>query len=209
MRSQSGADTTVDELIRAARAMAGRRTILGIAGAPGAGKSTLGSTLADALGDQAVVVGMDGFHYTNDELVRLGRRDRKGAPDTFDVHGYIALLTRLRDDSVDIYAPAYQRGVGHSISGAVRIPTTTPLVITEGNYLLLEDGPWSQVRSLLDECWYVDLNEKLRIERLIARHIDSGKEPDAARDWTLGPDQANAELVARSRSRADRVIVLP
>ena len=209
MQSHSPGDNSAQQLIEDARAMTGRRTILGITGAPGAGKSTLGSMLANALGDQAVVVGMDGFHHTNEELVRLGRRDRKGAPDTFDVHGYLALLTRLRDDSVDIYAPVYQRGIGHSISGATRIPTTTPLVITEGNYLLLDDGPWAQVRSLLDECWFVEVDDSLRIERLIARHIESGKEPEAARDWTLGPDQVNAELVAHSRNKADRVITLP
>lgn len=205
----STGDDGFTQLVTHARRMTSNRSVLGITGAPGAGKSTLGSMLADALGDLAVVVGMDGFHHTNEELVRLGRRDRKGAPDTFDVHGYLALLTRLRDDSVDVYAPAYQRGIGHSISGATRIPTTTPLVITEGNYLLLDNGPWAQVRSLLDECWFVEVDNSLRVERLIARHVESGKEPEGARDWTLGPDQANAELVAHTRNRADRVVTLP
>lgn len=204
----STGDDGFTQLVTHARRMTSNRSVLGITGAPGAGKSTLGSMLADALGEQAVVVGMDGYHHTNEELVRLGRRDRKGAPDTFDVHGYIALLDRLRHSTVDIYAPVYQRGIGHSISGATRIPATTPLVITEGNYLL-HDGPWAGIRDLLDECWYVEVADELRVERLIARHIESGKEPQAARDWTLGPDQANAELVARSRQRADRIIRLP
>jgi len=200
-------DETITALIEAAHAMTGRRTILGITGAPGAGKSTLANLLADALGDDAAVVGMDGFHYTNDELVRRGLRDKKGAPDTFDVGGYVALLTRLKNESADIYAPVYQRGIGHAIAGAARVPASTPLVITEGNYLL-HDGAWAGVRDLLDECWYVEVDDTLRVDRLIARHIASGKEPQAARDWTLGPDQANAELVARTKERADRIIRL-
>lgn len=198
----------IDEAVRSARAMTERRTVLGITGAPGAGKSTLAAMMAESLGDLAVVVGMDGFHHTNDELVRLGRRDRKGAPDTFDVWGYAGMLWRVRNEPRDIYAPRYQRGIGHSISGDIRIPISTPLVITEGNYLLLDDEPWSSVREMLDEVWYVEVPEELRIERLIRRHIESGKDPDGARQWTLGPDQANAELVAATRDRADRVITL-
>lgn len=198
----------LSELVQLAEEMASNRSILGITGAPGAGKSTLSSRLVDELGGRAVVAGMDGFHLTNDELVRLGRRDRKGAPDTFDVGGYMALLRRIRNEPGDIYAPEYQRGIGHSIAGAIRVPADTPLVITEGNYLLLDEGPWSGVRELLDEVWYVEVPEELRVERLVARHIESGKDPERARAWTLGPDQANAELVAQHRDRADRIITL-
>lgn len=198
----------IDSLICRARTLTTQRTILGIAGAPGAGKSTLGSRLVSELAGHAVVVGMDGFHLTNDELSRLGRRERKGAPDTFDVAGYVALLHRIRTEPGDIYAPAYQRGVGHAIAGAIRIPADVPLVITEGNYLLLEQEPWSGVQPLLDECWYVDLDEDTRIERLTNRHIESGKDPVAARDWTLGPDQSNADLVATTKERADLVVTL-
>lgn len=196
-------------LVERANALTSRRTILGIAGAPGAGKSTLSTALAYALAEEIAVVGMDGFHLMNDELVRLGRRDRKGAPDTFDTHGYIALLTRLKNEPGDIYAPAYQRGIGHSISGAIRIPATTRLVLTEGNYLLVDQEPWAGVRDLLDECWYVQVREEVRIDRLVARHIDSGKTPEAAQEWALGPDQRNAELVKKTRERADLIITLP
>lgn len=196
------------EVLELADSMTSSRAILGITGAPGAGKSTLSSRLVDELGGRAVVAGMDGFHLTNDELVRLGRRDRKGAPDTFDVGGYMAMLWRIRNEPGDIYAPEYQRGIGHSISGAIRVPADTPLVITEGNYLLLDEGPWSGVRELLDEVWYVEVPEELRVERLVARHIESGKDPERARAWTLGPDQTNAELVAKHRDRADRIITL-
>lgn len=196
------------KLIERARELSTSRTILGITGAPGAGKSTLATALQKALGDSAVVVGMDGFHYTNDELVRLGRRDRKGAPDTFDAHGYIALLKRLRTEKNDIYAPAYQRGIGNSIASAIRIPATTNLVITEGNYLLVDEAPWSGVADLLDESWFVQVDDDLRVSRLIDRHIASGKDEQFAREWTLGPDQANADLIALTRDRADRVITL-
>lgn len=184
------------------------RTILGIAGAPGAGKSTLAAAVKEALGDRCAVVGMDGFHYTNEELERLGRRDRKGAPDTFDAYGYIALLNRLRTEQRDIYAPAYQRGIGYSISGAVRIPASVNLVITEGNYLLLDEEPWSGVKNILDESWYVDLDGPTRIARLIERHVESGKTREKAEAWTLGPDQANAELIASSQAHADKIITL-
>lgn len=196
-----------DRLLERATALMQGRAVLGIAGAPGAGKSTLGQALVEAL-DRTVVVGMDGFHLTNDELVRLGRRDRKGAPDTFDVHGYIALLHRLKNESTDVYAPAYQRGIGHSIAGAIRVPADTSLIITEGNYLLLDDGPWKGVRSLLDETLFVEIPDHTRIDRLIARHVESGKTADAAREWTLGPDQANADLVRATRENADLVITL-
>lgn len=196
------------QLLDRARQLSTRRTILGIAGAPGAGKSTLAHAIQEALGESCVVVGMDGFHYTNDELVRLGRRDRKGAPDTFDAHGYISLLQRIRAEPNDIYAPAYQRGIGNSIASAIRIPASATLVITEGNYLLVNEEPWAAVKELLDESWFVDLNQNLRISRLIDRHIASGKDPEAAKAWSLGPDQANAEIIAKTRDRADRIVIL-
>ncbi|WP_054952074.1 nucleoside/nucleotide kinase family protein [Flaviflexus massiliensis] len=196
------------QLLDRARQLATTRTILGIAGAPGAGKSTLAHAIQESLGESCVVVGMDGFHYTNDELVRLGRRDRKGAPDTFDAHGYISLLQRIRTEPNDIYAPAYQRGIGNSIASAIRIPSTATLVITEGNYLLMNEEPWAGVKELLDESWFVEVNENLRISRLIERHVASGKDPDAAKAWSLGPDQANAEIIAKTRDRADRIVTL-
>jgi pantothenate kinase len=132
--------------------------LLGITGAPGAGKSTLAAELAGALGPElAVVVGMDAFHLADAELVRLGRRDRKGAPDTFDAHGYLALLRRLRAASEPVtYAPLFRREIEDSIAAAVPVPAGVALVITEGNYLLLDGEPWCRLRALLDEVWYVD-----------------------------------------------------
>jgi pantothenate kinase len=187
----------------------GTRRILGITGAPGSGKSTLASTLVAALAPDAVLVPMDGFHLANEELIRLGRRERKGAADTFDAAGYVALLHRLRDPGEPVvYAPEFRREIEEPIACAIAVAADVPLVVTEGNYLLVDEGPWSAVRSLLDEVWFLDLQEDVRIERLVARHVDYGKSPADARAWSLGSDQANAVLVDRSRGRADLIVPL-
>jgi pantothenate kinase len=174
---------------------------------PGAGKSTLARRVADELGPAAVYVPMDGFHLANDELVRLGRRDRKGAVDTFDAAGFVHMLERLRaaQDEV-VYAPSFLREIEEPIAGWIAVTADIPLVITEGNYLLIADGAWSRVRPLLDEAWYVEIDEALRIERLIARHAAFGKSPDDARRWALGSDRVNATLVAATRCRADVIV---
>ncbi len=191
-----------------ARALArgGARRLLGIAGAPGCGKSTLARALVDALGpDTARLVGMDGFHLAQAELERLGRADRKGAADTFDASGYTALLRRLRagDDAV-VYAPEFRREIEEPIACAVPVPREVPLVVTEGNYLLL----WPDIKPLLDECWYVDTDEELRVQRLIQRHIQFGKTPEYARAWVLRSDEHNAALVARTAATADHLVRL-
>jgi pantothenate kinase len=200
--------STADAIERArALAARGRRTLLGITGPPGGGKSTLAQAIADELGDRARLVGMDGFHLAQVELVRLGRQDRKGALDTFDGAGYAALLRRLRDATEDVvYAPAFRREIEEPINAAVAVPQDVPLVITEGNYLLVDQGPWAQVRELLDEAWYVVQDEETRLRLLIARHIEFGKEPDFAREWVLRSDERNAELIATTRPRADAVV---
>jgi pantothenate kinase len=200
--------TTEQALERAHRlAAGGRRALLGITGPPGGGKSTLALAIAAALGDQARLVGMDGFHLAQSELVRLGKAHRKGAPDTFDAAGYVALLRRLRDASEDVvYAPEFRREIEEPINAAIAVPRDVPLVITEGNYLLVDEGPWRDVRELLDETWFVVQDESTRVELLIARHIAFGKDPDFARDWVLRSDERNAELVETTRRRADALI---
>ncbi len=185
------------------------RCLLGIAGPPGAGKSTLSAQLLAAFPGRCVVVPMDGFHLAQTELERLGRADRKGAPDTFDAAGYVALLGRLRDPvpGETVYAPEYRRDLRNGVAGAIAVPADVPLVVTEGNYLLLETHGFAPVRGLLNRCWFVDLPEEVRAERLVARHRLFGKTPDAAYAWTHGPDQRNADLVAETRVRADTVVV--
>jgi pantothenate kinase len=198
-----------EEAIERARALAGRgrRVLLGITGPPGAGKSTLAAAVADALGDRAVVVGMDGFHLAQAELVRLGRHARKGAIDTFDGAGYVALLRRLRAAAEPVvYAPEFRRAIEEPVNAAVAVARDVPLVITEGNYLLVDQGPWAEVRALLDEAWYLERDEEQRVRQLIARHVEFGKAPEYARDWVLRSDERNAELVAATRSRADALV---
>ncbi len=198
-----------DEAIERARALAsrGRRTLLGITGPPGGGKSTLARLVADELGDRAALVGMDGFHLAQAELVRLGRRDRMGALDTFDGGGYVALLRRLRAADEDVvYAPEFRREIEEPIAGAVAVRRDVPLVITEGNYLLVSSGPWGEVRDLLDEAWYVVQDEETRLRLLIARHVEFGKAPDYAREWVMRSDQRNAELIETTRARADALV---
>ncbi|MFJ3901422.1 nucleoside/nucleotide kinase family protein [Streptomyces sp. NPDC090025] len=200
----------LDRLADRARALVadGRRRVLGIAGPPGAGKSTLAGQLAARLEGLAVLVPMDGFHLAQAELTRLGRAARKGAPDTFDAAGYAALLARLRapEPGVTVYAPAFDRALEEPIAGAVPVPPGIPLVITEGNYLLHDAGPWSAVRPLLDEVWYLDLPDGDRIPRLVARHVRFGKDRDHAARWVAESDEANARLVARGRDRAQLVV---
>ncbi len=194
---------------RADRLAAGRgRRILGIAGAPGAGKSTLAAALVAGLGgDRSVCVPLDGFHLADEELARLGRAGRKGAPDTFDGHGYVAMLRRVRAraDPV-VYAPRFDRHAEAAIAGAIPIPASTSLVVTEGNYLLDGELPWDRVRDLLDEAWFVEIDEHSRRDRLIARHIAHGRNPDAAAAWADGPDQRNAARIAATSHRADLVV---
>ncbi len=200
---------TFDELVAAAIQLAdsGGRRILGITGAPAAGKSTLATRLVDALDGRAVEVGMDGFHYAQQELVRLGRTERKGAPDTFDAVGYVALLRRLRDAGPDVvYAPRFRRDIEEPVGSAVPVPPDVALVVTEGNYLLVPDEPWARVRPLLDEAWFLAPPEDQRLACLVARHRSFGRTEAQARDRALGSDQHNAELVAATAARADRVI---
>ncbi|MFE5540210.1 nucleoside/nucleotide kinase family protein [Streptomyces sp. NPDC056519] len=200
------------ELEARARALAapGGRRILGIAGPPGAGKSTLAARLARALGPElAVVVPMDGFHLAQAELERLGRADRKGAPDTFDAAGYAALLARLREPAsapVTVYAPAFDRSLEEPVAGSIPVGPAVRLVITEGNYLLHEAGEWAALRALLDEVWFLAPDDALRVRRLVERHVRHGKAPARAREWVARSDEANARLIAAGRNRADLVV---
>ena len=180
------------------------RALLGLVGPPGAGKSMLAAVLQAEFADVSQVVPMDGFHLANVELERLGRRGRKGAPDTFDSAGYVALLRRLlvqADDEI-VYAPEFRREIEEPIAGVLPIHARTQLVITEGNYLLLEDGPWAEVKSLLDEIWYVDVDDTLRVDRLTRRHEQFGRSADEAAAWVAGTDEPNARLIEASRARA-------
>lgn len=195
------------------------RCLLGLAGPPGVGKSTFSAALVRAwtggsagdrvaAGRTAVVVGADGFHLSNQALADRGLADVKGAPETFDVDRFVALLRRLRStDESTVRGPGFDRLRERTVPDAIEIPATTGLVVVEGNYLLC-NGAWRPVRELLDEMWFLDLPDHVRVPRLVARHVAHGRTPEQAREWVQRSDEANARLVARTRPRADAVIAV-
>jgi pantothenate kinase len=196
-----------------------RRALLGIAGAPGAGKTTLARALLQALvaappvgaGPEWVAhVPVDGYHLADVELARLGRAGRKGAPDTFDADGYAALLRRLRGAPIDpegtIYAPAFDRDIEQPVAGSIPVHPGCRLIVTEGNYLLLDQAPWRRARAELDAVWFCEVDDDRRRHRLIARHVEFGKPAEAAVAWVADTDEPNAELVATTRHRADLLV---
>lgn len=201
-----------DDLVTRVRGLGPGRVLLGICGAPGAGKSTLAEQIVTALGNEAVYVGMDGFHLAQVELKRLNRAERKGAPDTFDASGYVNLLTRLTaETSATVYAPEFRREIEEPIAGAIPVGPQHRVVITEGNYLLLSDEPWCQISGLLTETWFLAPGETTRRQRLIARHQAFGRTPTEARERTLGSDERNAILINATLPSADLILrtVLP
>jgi len=209
MKPSDANDWDLNALITRARVLAGRglRSVLGITGPPGAGKSTLAAALVDELGSDAALVPMDGFHLAQLELSRLGRADRKGSADTFDAFGYLALLDRLRQKPAEtVYAPAFRRELEEPIAGAIPISSSVRLIVTEGNYLLDGEAPWDDVRTRLDEAWFVELDEPVRLSRLIARHVKHGRSLSEAQQWAHVVDQANAIRIEGGRGRADLII---
>lgn len=194
--------------IVAERASGTARTIIGIIGKPGGGKSTLSKYLLKGMDPSLVsVVPMDGFHLSNKVLKELGKSDRKGAQDTFDVKGFTTLIARIKSDTTDpIYYPVFDRSIEESIAAQGVVYPSTRVVIVEGNYLMHDKDGWEEVSPLLDQKWYVYLDEDIRISRLISRHIAFGKDPESAKAWAKGSDQVNAELIETGVARCDFLI---
>ena len=195
------------ERVAAVAANTRGRVLIGIAGAPGSGKTTLAEALVAALGGFPAVahVPMDGFHLADVELARLGRADRKGAPDTFDPGGYAALLGRIAAGET-VWAPAFERVLEQPVAQAVPVVPETRIVVSEGNYLLLPE--WRHVRDHFDQVWFCRQDERVRLARLVARHVRFGKTPEQALAWVQRSDERNAALVAATEPAADLVIDL-
>lgn len=182
------------------------RVVLGITGAPGAGKSTLAEAVVAAF-DGAAYVPADGFHLADVELARLGRLDRKGAIDTFDGYGYLSLLQRVRaQPSHTVYAPGFHRDLEQPIAGSIPVAPDARLIVTEGNYLLDDDPPWPAVRDLLDEVWFIDVAHAERLPRLVQRHIQFGKTAEQAQAWVRAVDEPNAARIEACRHKADLLL---
>lgn len=211
---------TLEDLLARARRLGGSSTapvVIGVVGAPGAGKTTLVESLVSELNKDIpdpehqhyAHVPMDGFHLSDQELTRLGLLDRKGAPETFDVHGYAATLHRLRSPrTAVVYAPGFERTLEQPIAGVIPVYPSATTILTEGNYLLLDSPEWQQVRNQCTEIWYCEQDNELRIQRLIQRHIQFGKTPAEAESWVHTVDEKNAQLIGSTRANADLVVTL-
>ena len=191
--------------IEALCANSSSRVLIGIAGCPGAGKTTLTKLLLDGI-PEAAWVPMDGFRLSDAVLTDRGTLDRKGAPDTFDTEGYFSALQRIKAGREDVYVPSFDRDLEQPIAAGLRVPVEAKVVISEGNYLLLARDEWDRIHQLFDQVWFVDTPPELRISRLVNRHMRYGKPPQFAREWVQEVDEANAALIEEDAQSADLLV---
>ena len=186
------------------------RSLIGIVGKPGAGKSTVVEQIEKRYQPNEVsIIPMDGFHLSNEELIALGRRDRKGAPDTFDVVGFTSLLKEVKlNQQGDHKFPIFHREIEASIEDEGLIPKESKVIVVEGNYLFSTEHNWDGIFPLLDHTWFIEIDDEVRIERLIARHIRYGKTPAEAENWSRGSDETNARFIKLTAHRASNIIKL-
>jgi len=186
------------------------RTIIGIVGKPGAGKSTVVAEIQKQFSPEEVaIIPMDGYHLSNDELIQLNRRDRKGAPDTFDVEGFTSLIAKVKNELDQEHTfPIFHREIEASKADEGRVSIKARVIVIEGNYLFSDEHNWSGVFPLLDQSWFIEIDDEVRMQRLIARHIKYGKSPQEAESWSKGSDEANAKFITETAHKAQRIIKL-
>jgi len=180
-----------------------QRSIVAIAGLPASGKSTLARAVVDGLNAShpdegfAALLPMDGFHLDNGLLVALGLLERKGAPETFDADGFLALLRRVRDATDDVLHPIFDRSREISINAAGVIPVGARVVVVEGNYLLLDTEPWRSARELYDLTVFLNTSVEEIERRLIDRWLTYGFDLESAKSKVHNNDLLNARLVLK------------
>lgn len=189
------------------RAGKAERFVVAIAGPPASGKSTRAAAIAELLPQgSAVVVPMDGFHYDDAVLEQKGLRHCKGAPETFDFAGFASLLRRIKSREGEIAIPVFDRSMELSRNAAAIIDANTKFILVEGNYLLLDEAPWSGLEDVFDFSIYVDVAREELERRLVQRWRDHGRPDDAARHWIDSNDLPNIDRVQQARRKADLVI---
>ena len=200
--------TSLEEVVsRAKSLMDGERKIVGLIGKPGAGKSTLSAQLIQQLGDQAAILNMDGYHLSNETLIELGKRDTKGAPDTFDPVSLIALLKRVKNETEAEHPfPIFHREIEASVQDEGVVRKSARVIVIEGNYLFSREHGWDGLFELLDYTWFIEVDDQIRIPRLIARHIEFGKTPEEAEAWVRRSDDSNAKFIDSTAGRASNII---
>lgn len=183
------------------------RILMGVVGKPGAGKSTLVDTIKQRFhSDEVSIISQDGYHLSNEILDDIGARDRKGAPDTFDQKSFVILLQQVKSANEDVRFPIFHREVEASIEDEGVVPAAARVVVIEGNYLLSPEFGWDEVAGLLDYSFYIEIEDEIRLQRLIERHVRYGKSVKEAKDWALGPDEVNAIFIEKTRDRATGII---
>ena len=183
----------------------GRRVLVAVTGPPASGKSTLAERLVDALGSEAALVPMDGFHLDNRVLGARGLQTRKGAPETFDGAGFLQAVERLAVED-DVVLPVFDRARDIAIAGAQVVSAETKIAVVEGNYLLLERAPWARLQSLWDFAVRLEVPEDELLRRLVQRWLDHGYDADAAEARARSNDLPNARVVGSESGAADLVI---
>jgi pantothenate kinase len=189
-----------------ARAGDAKRFMVGVAGPPGAGKSTVAMQLHDALntlGETSVIVPMDGFHFDDIVLNARGHRARKGAPHTFDARGFAVLLQRIKACEPDIAIPVFDRTMELSRAAADIVDATTRFIVIEGNYLLLKQTPWDQLKSLFDLTVFISVPKPELVRRLMGRILAHGHDAAYAEHWIASNDLLNVDTVIGESAGAD------